>query len=54
MKQISTSMDNIHVAIRIRPLLQENDTSVWTCKGNVIYPTESKVLTSSSYCVGKI
>ncbi|KAG4106123.1 P-loop containing nucleoside triphosphate hydrolase protein [Neocallimastix lanati (nom. inval.)] len=54
MKQISTSMDNIHVAIRIRPLLQENDTSVWTCKGNVIYPTESKVLTSSSYCVDKI
>jgi len=54
MKQLSTSMDNIHVAIRVRPLLQENDTSVWTCKGNVIYPTESKVITGSSYCVDKI
>jgi len=54
MKQLSTSMDNIHVAIRIRPLPQENDTSVWTVKGNVIYPTsDSKVLTGSSYCVGK-
>jgi len=54
MKQLSTSMDNIHVAIRIRPLPQSNDTSVWTCKGNVIYPTESKTLTNSSYCVDKI